>query len=99
MIEEAGAVAGELELLTRPSEAGDGELGLMVRHARANWLASSTVRQTLILQRHLRDLHVSLLLPPLKVLLSLFARNRVLIVYFARLEIQREEAREPLDIG
>jgi hypothetical protein len=53
----------------------------------------------LVLQRHLRGLHVSLLLPPLKVLPSLFARNRVLIVYFACLKIQREEAREQLDIG
>ncbi len=53
--------------------------------------------QLLVLQRHLRDLNVSLL-PPLKVLPSLFARNRVFIVYFARLEIQREGAREQLDI-
>jgi len=53
----------------------------------------SSSLENLVLQRHLLDLHVSLLLPPLRVLPSHFARNRLSIVYFDRLEIQREEAR------
>lgn len=37
MTEEAGAVTGELELLTRPtSEAGDAQLEVLVRYAGAN---------------------------------------------------------------
>jgi hypothetical protein len=35
MTEEAGAVTGDLELLTRPSEAGDGGLEVLVRYAGA----------------------------------------------------------------
>ena len=35
MTEEAGAVTGDLELLTRPSEAGDGGLEALVRYAGA----------------------------------------------------------------
>ena len=35
MTDEAGAVTGDLELLTRPSEAGDGELEALVRYAGA----------------------------------------------------------------
>jgi hypothetical protein len=35
MTEEAGAVTGDLELLTRPSEAGDGRLEVLVRYAGA----------------------------------------------------------------
>ena len=35
MTEEAGAVTGELELLTRPAEAGDAQLEVLVRYAGA----------------------------------------------------------------
>jgi hypothetical protein len=35
MTEEAGAVTGDLELLTRPSEAGEGGLEALVRYAGA----------------------------------------------------------------
>jgi hypothetical protein len=35
MTEEAGAVTGDLELLTRTSEAGDGGLEVLVRYAGA----------------------------------------------------------------
>ena len=35
MTEEAGALTGELELLTRPSEAGEGRLEALVRYAGA----------------------------------------------------------------
>ena len=35
MTEEAGAVTGELELLTHPSKAGDGKLEALVRYAGA----------------------------------------------------------------
>jgi hypothetical protein len=35
MTEEAGAVTGDLELLTRPGEAGDGRLEALVRYAGA----------------------------------------------------------------
>jgi hypothetical protein len=35
MTEEAGAVTGDLELLTRPSEAGDSGLEVLVRYAGA----------------------------------------------------------------
>lgn len=35
MTEEAGAVTGDLELLTRPGEAGDGGLEVLVRYAGA----------------------------------------------------------------
>ena len=35
MTDEAGAVTGDLELLTRPSEAGDGGLEALVRYAGA----------------------------------------------------------------
>jgi hypothetical protein len=59
-------------------------------HAKSAYVSQGLWRG--LLQRHL-------LLPPIKVPSSLFARNRPLIVYFASLEIQREEAREQLDIG
>ena len=35
MTEDAGAVTGDLELLTRPGEAGDGGLEVLVRYAGA----------------------------------------------------------------
>ena len=35
MTEEAGAVTGDLELLTRPGEAGDAKLEVLVRYAGA----------------------------------------------------------------
>jgi hypothetical protein len=35
MTEEAGAITGDLELLTRPGEAGDGGLEVLVRYAGA----------------------------------------------------------------
>ena len=35
MTEEAGAITGDLEFLTRPSEAGDGGLEVLVRYAGA----------------------------------------------------------------
>ncbi len=35
MTEEAGAITGDLELLTRPSEAGDAQLEVLVRYAGA----------------------------------------------------------------
>jgi hypothetical protein len=35
MTEETGAITGELELLTRPGEAGDGRLEALVRYAGA----------------------------------------------------------------
>jgi hypothetical protein len=35
MTEEAGAVTGDLELLTRPSEAGGGSVEVLVRYAGA----------------------------------------------------------------
>jgi hypothetical protein len=35
MTEEAGTVTGDLELLTRPSEAGEGGLEVLVRYAGA----------------------------------------------------------------
>jgi hypothetical protein len=36
MTEEAGAVTGDLELLTRPGEAGDGGFEVLVRYAGAD---------------------------------------------------------------
>ena len=42
MTEEAGAVTGDLELLTRPGEAGDGGLEVLVRYAGAeDWYTVS----------------------------------------------------------